>query len=160
MEVSKVYQKGGEVYVALKKIGRDESYFTDFSTKRMIGISGFHYSFAGFNYEEDYLVKNFNMLLTPDNGRNMKLLLSDRGDIAVVTQTYLQRFLLENPDVSSSLLISKKLDQKYNHTVLLRPGISPSVDEMNEMLHKLKTSGEMNILFKKYGLEQDASHPY
>ncbi|CCK74488.1 conserved hypothetical protein [Oleispira antarctica RB-8] len=152
VDVSKVYQEGGEVYIALKKPERNQSYFTDLTHKRMIGISGFHYSFANYNYEEEYLVENFNMLLTPDNDRNIKLLLNGRGDIAVVTNAYLKRFLLDYPNVSPRLLISEKLAQKYNHTVLLRPGISPSVHEMNTMLNHLKKTGEMEKLLEKYGL--------
>ncbi len=153
VDVSQVYQKGGESYVALKKPGRDQSYFEDFSGKRMIGILGFHYGFADFNADEEFLRNNFNMLITADNDKNMNLLLKERGDIAVFTKAYLQRFLLENPDNTPLLLISEKLDQEYKHTVLLRPGISPNIDEINTMLDQLKETGEMNKLLKKYGLE-------
>ena len=152
VDVSKVYQEGGEVYVALKKPDRNQSYFTDFNNKRMIGIAGFHYGFANFNSDEEYLIKEFNMMLTPYNDRNIKLLLKDRGDIAIITQAYLQRFLLDTPDLKPQLLISEKMDQIYNHTVLLRPGISPSIDEMNDMLEHLKKTGEMDKLLAKYGL--------
>lgn len=152
VDVSIIYQEGGEVYIALKKPGRDQKYFTDFKNKRMIGISGFHYGFAEFNSDADYLKQEFNMLLTPENDRNMKLLLKERGDIAIVPKAYLKRFLLEHPDVKPDLLVSKKYDQKYQHTVLLRPGISPSVSEMNAMLNNLKKTGMMKKLLGKYGL--------
>lgn len=153
VDVSQVYQKGGESYVALKKPDRDQSYFDDFSGKRMIGILGFHYGFADFNAGEDFLRNNFNMLITTDNDKNMNLLLKERGDVVVVTKAYLQRYLLEHPDNEPLLLISEKLDQEYNHTALLRPGISPSIDEINTMLGTLKQTGEMKILLEKYGLE-------
>jgi ABC-type amino acid transport substrate-binding protein len=152
VDASKVYQEGGEVYIALKKKGRDQTYFNNFNNKRMIGIAGFHYGFANFNSDERYLIEEFNMLLTPDNDRNIKLLLNDRGDIAVVTKAYLQRFLLEYSNLIPRLLISDKLDQEYNHTVLLRPGISPSVKEINTMLNHLKKTGEMKKLLAKYGI--------
>lgn len=153
VDASKVYQTGGEVYIALKKLGRDQSYFNNFSDKRMIGILGFHYGFAGFNADEDFLIKEFNMLLTPNNDRNINLLLKERGDVAVVTNAYLQRFLLEYPTVKSRLLISDKLDQEYNHTALIRPGILPNIDEINTMLNTLKQTGELDILLTKYGLD-------
>jgi polar amino acid transport system substrate-binding protein len=154
VDVSDVYQLGGEVYIALKKQGRNQKYFSDFNNKNMIGIYGFHYGFANFNSDEDYLIKEFNMMLTPDNDRNIKLLLKERGDVAVVTKAYLQRFLLVNPSVKPQLLISDNLDQVYNHTVLLRPGILPSIDEVNAMLNNLKKTGEMKKLLEKYGLNQ------
>lgn len=153
VDTSKVYQTGGEVYIALKKLGRDQSYFNDFSDKRMIGILGFHYGFADFNADENFLIKEFNMLLTSNNDRNINLLLKERGDVAVITNAYLQRFLLEYPTVKSRLLISEKFDQKYNHTALIRPGISPSIDEINTMLSTLKQTGELDMLLTKYGLD-------
>jgi polar amino acid transport system substrate-binding protein len=94
------------------------------------------------------------MMLTPDNDRNIKLLLEERGDIAVVTKAYLQSFLLVNPGVKSRLLISDNLDQVYNHTVLLRPGILPNIDEINAMLSDLKKTGEMQKLLEKYGINE------
>jgi polar amino acid transport system substrate-binding protein len=154
VDVSDVYQLGGEVYIALKKQGRNQKYFSDFNNKNMIGIYGFHYGFANFNSDEDYLIKEFNMMLTPDNDRNIKLLLKERGDVAVVTKAYLQRFLLVNPSVKPRLLISDNLDQVYNHTVLLRPGILPNIDEINAMLNDLQKTGEMKKLFEKYGINQ------
>lgn len=153
VESSDVYQKGGEVYIALKKANRDQSYFKDFHNKRMIGILGFHYGFANYNADEDYLIQKFNMLLTPENERNINLLLKERGDIAVVTKAYLQRYFLSYPDVRSRLLVSEKLDQEYNHTVLVRPGISPNVNEINDMLNQLKMTGEMSKLLAKYGIK-------
>ncbi|MFT4766172.1 MAG: polar amino acid transport system substrate-binding protein [Oleispira sp.] len=154
VDVSDVYQQGGEVYIALKKQGRDQKYFSDFNNKNMIGILGFHYGFANFNADEEYLIKEFNMMLTPYNDRNIKLLLKERGDVAVVTKAYLQSFLLVNPSVRSRLLISDNLDQLYNHTVLLRPGILPSLDEVNTMLNDLKKTGKMKKLLEKYGINQ------
>jgi hypothetical protein len=154
VDASKVYQKGGEVYIALKKPGRNQTYFSDFRNKRMIGILGYHYGFSDYNSDEEYLMETFNMLLTVDNERNIKLLLKERGDIAVVTKAYLQRYLLEYPYIRERLLISEELDQEYNHTVLLRPGASPSIDEMNVMLDNLIKTGAMQKLRAKYGLDK------
>ena len=155
IEASNVYQKGGEVYLALKKSGRGQDYFDDLNGKKMIGILGFHYGFADFNSDEEFLTTNYNMLLTPDNERNIHLLLKQRGDIAIVTKAYLSRYLLEYPDVSERLLISKKMDQEYNHTILLRPEILPSKKEMNSLLMNFKKSGEMDKLLLKYGFNPE-----
>ena len=54
----------------------------------------------------------------------------------------------------SKLLISKKLDQEYQHAVLVRPNIRPSVDEINSMLENLYRSGILEKLWKKYGIER------
>jgi hypothetical protein len=153
IDISRVYQSGGEVYVALKQAGRGQEYFNDFSGKRMMGILGFHYGFANFNSDESYLRKNFQMQLSHDNDKNLTMLLKGRGDIVVVTKAYLQRYLLNNPEAKEKLLISHKLDQEYHHTVLVRPGLDPSVDEINRMLEALDESGALTRLLIKYGIE-------
>ena len=154
VEVSKVYQKGGEVYVALKQSGRGQEYFERFDDKRMMGILGFHYGFADFNADEKFLHSKFDMSLSLDNDRNLIKLLKQRGDVVVVTKAYLQRYLKNYPGVKEYLLISEKLDQEYNHTVLLRPDGNISVSEVNQMLDDLTSSGEMKRLFDKYGISQ------
>ncbi len=153
IEASKVYQSGGEVYVALKKPERGQEYFSDFREKRMMGILGFHYGFADFNSDEKYLVEHFQMQLSRDNDKNLTMLLKGRGDIVVVTKAYLQRYLLNNPLAKKKLLISEKLDQEYQHTVLVRPELDPSVDDINRMLEALDASGALTKLLIKYGIE-------
>lgn len=155
IQTSDTYQYGGEVYVALKKPGRGQEYFDDFSGKRMMGILGFHYGFSDFSTNEEYLTKHFYMHFSYDNSKNITLLLKERGDIAVVTKAYLQRYLLEHPQEKDKLLISEKLDQEYRHTVLVRPGIKPTVDEINHMLENLRQSGALAKLWKKYGIETE-----
>jgi ABC-type amino acid transport substrate-binding protein len=149
---SQVYQTGGEVYVALNKRGRGQDYFDDFSDKRMMGILGFHYGFADFNTDELFLKKQFQMQLSHDNDKNLAMLLKERGDIVVLTKAYLHRYLLQNPQLEKQLLISDRLDQEYNHTVLVRPKIKPTVEEVNHMLEALDSTGALKKLLIKYGI--------
>jgi polar amino acid transport system substrate-binding protein len=153
IDESNSYQKGGEVYVALNKPGRGQEYFEDFTGKRMMGILGFHYGFSGFNASENYLMKHYYMHFSYDNLKNITLLLKERGDIAVITKAYLQRYLTNHPEHKSKLLISEKMDQEYQHAVLVRPDIHPSVDEINSMLETLYRSEILEELWKKYGIE-------
>lgn len=153
IDASRVYQTGGEVYVALKQTGRGQDYFNDFEGKRMMGILGYHYGFANFNSDESFLRENFHMQLSQDNDKNLTMLMKGRGDIVVVTKAYLQRYLLRNPSAKEKLLISHKLDQEYQHTVLVRPGSDPSVAKINRMLKTLDESGALSKLLIKYGIE-------
>ena len=153
INASRVYQTGGEVYVALNKKGRGQDYFDNFSGKRMMGILGFHYGFADFNSDEIFLKKQFHMQLSHDNDKNLAMLLKGRGDVVVVTKAYLQRYLLQNPQAEEQLLISDKLDQEYNHTVLVRPNMKPTVEEINRMLEALDNTGALTKLLIKYGID-------
>ena len=150
---SDVYQTGGEVYVALKKPNRDQSFFDNFSGKRMVGLLGYHYGFANFNSDEDFLRENYNMVLTWDNAKGIELLLAQRGDIAVVTQAFLKRYLLRHPEHKDRFLVSEKMDQEYNHTALLRPRIALKLEELNQMIQELKKTEDWQQLLARYGVE-------
>ena len=149
---SEVYQTGGEVYVALKEPQRDQRYFEDLSGKRMVGMLGYHYGFAQFNSDENYLRTNYNMILTWDNNKALDLIHGRRGDIAVVTQAFLKRYLLRNPEHRPNLLISEKKDQEYRHTALLRPNISLSLPMLNDMIRQLRKQPEWQGLLSDYGI--------
>ncbi|MFT4927850.1 MAG: polar amino acid transport system substrate-binding protein, partial [Phenylobacterium sp.] len=137
------------------KKNRTESYFSDFINKDMIGMLGYHYGFAGFNADVDYLNKNFKITLTDSHQSNIQMVLNGRGDIAVVSKAYLQYYFLHHPQDKSQLLVSQKNDQIYRHTVLLRKG-KPHINikDINRLLYRLKTKGVLQKLWTKHGIEK------
>ena len=144
VDASDVYLRGGEVYIARAEPGRDDSYFTDFKKKTIIGIHGYHYKFADFNADEQFLKQTFNMQLTKSNlGSIRMLLLKNRGDIAVVTMSFLANYLKNNPNDRTKLLVSRKMDQAYQHRIILRRGIKPNIEEINTMLIELTENGKL-----------------
>ncbi len=152
IEASKVFLKGGEVYIALNKPGRGQEFFSNLKQKKIAGILGYHYGFAGFNADELFLRKEFNIHLTNDHEGSIKLILIERDDIAVVTQSFLSIYLIRNPTVKSKILISEKMDQKYSHTILVRKGSQPSVAEINQLLNGMKKQGVLQTIWEQYGL--------
>ncbi|MGK0291122.1 MAG: polar amino acid transport system substrate-binding protein [bacterium] len=154
VHASNVFLKGGEVYVALAKKGRNQNFFSSFRKKKMVGILGYHYGFANFNSNPKFLKKTYNMYLTNSNKSNIRMILKNKVDIAVVTKSYLDRFFFQNPQFKKRLLVSKKLDQAYQHTMLIKKGIRPDVKEINKILTKMKRSGELAKIWKQYGITQ------
>lgn len=153
VDASIVYLTGGEVYIALAKKGRGEAFFSDFSKKTMIGILGYHYGFAGFNSSPKFLKKKFNMQLTTSNLGSIKMVLvGNRGDIAVVTKSFLSQYLLRHPEDRKKLLISEKMDQVYNHTIIVRRWIRPTVDEINQLLIEMDKAGVLKPIWRSYGI--------
>jgi len=149
VDASDVYLQGGEVYIARAELGRDESYFQSFKSKALIGIQGYHYQFADFNADEEFLKQTFNMQLTKSNTGSIQMLLSgQRGDIAVVTISFLAKYLKENPQDRAKLLVSRKLDQTYQHSIIIRRGMQPNIDEINTILSELKEGGELSKLWQ------------
>lgn len=156
VEQSNVFMTGGEVYIAYNRQGRDQHFFDDIANKRMVGILGYHYGFANFNADESYLSERFNVLLSTDHLRNIRLILTDRpelAEVAVVTRSFLGQYLSDNPKHREKLLISDKLDQEYQHRILVRENAEISVNQVNELIIKLEDDGVMDKLKKKYGLE-------
>ncbi|WP_413291008.1 substrate-binding periplasmic protein [Bdellovibrio sp. HCB337] len=153
VDATDVYMTGKEIYIALKKPGRGESYFANFSQKSMVGILGYHYGFAAFNSDPTYLRKKFNMQTSTSNEGSIKMILFERGDIAIVSDAFLNEYLKRHPDDRKKLLISEKVDQNYNHTIVIRKNTRPSVQEMNTLMSKFKQSKQFKLLQEKYGVQ-------
>jgi ABC-type amino acid transport substrate-binding protein len=151
-EASKVFMRGKEVYIARSKPGRGEEYFSDLKNKTMVGILGYHYGFANFNSDPVYLRKTFNMQSSTSNESSIKMILYDRGDIAVVSDAYLNWYLTQHPDAREKLLISKKVDQNYSHTIIVRKDIRPTIAEINKLLTMFRHSKEFKSIETRYGV--------
>jgi len=150
VDASEVFLRGGEVYIARAKTGRDESYFMHFKNKIMIGIKGYHYKFADYNADEDFLTSNFNMQLTKSNIGSINMLRSgNRGDIAVVSKSFLAQYFNQYPEVRETILVSKKVDQEYQHSIIIRKDIKPSIDEINQILKELNQNGKLPKLWRQ-----------
>lgn len=152
VDASNVFMRGKEVYIAKSKPGRDESYFSSFKDKTMVGMLGYHYGFAGFNSDPVYLRNKFKMQSSTSNESSIKMILYERGDIAVVSDAYLNWYLNNHPDARDKILISKKVDQNYLHTIIVRKNIRPTVSEINRLLIKFKQSKEFKSIETRYGV--------
>jgi len=153
VEASKVFVTGAEVYVTQAKPGRGQEFFTDFKNRAMIGVLGYHYRFADFKTDPEYLAKHFNLVQTNGQKNSLELILKGRGDIAVLTKEYLNYHFLTSPKDASKLLISDKFDQVYRHTILVRKNHKLSVQYINKLLDLMNQKGSLNPLWERYGLE-------
>lgn len=141
-----------EVYVAAAEPGRGQDYFADLSNKRMALYHGYHYGFAAFDADPDYLARTYNAVLTYSHDSNLRMLLARRVDIAVVTRSYLELFLDRHPELQPGLLISERQDQVYHHQVLLRPRATLAPTDVAGLLDQLHASGELSRLLGRYRL--------
>lgn len=140
VDISNVYMRGKEVYITKRKPDRTDSYFNEFTGKSMIGILGYHYGFANYNADPAFLRKKYNMQLSTSNEGSIKMILFDRGDIAVVSDIYLNSYFKKHPEDKAKILVSSKIDQQYSHTVIVRKNTRPTVQEINILLNKFQQS--------------------
>ena len=147
-----------ELYVARMQAGRDENYFDDLKGKRMALYSGYHYGFAGFNADKQFLADQFNAVLTYSHDSNLIMLLRGRADVAVVTRSYLHAYQQHYPEQSSALLISQRVDQVYQHQALFRPQSAISPPVFADLLKQLHRNQQLDKLLSRYHL-RDLSVP-
>jgi len=144
--------EGGEVYITKADPSKNQTYFDDFTNKEIALILGYHYGFADFNSDEDFLNKHFNIQFSTTHSGNIKKILIERADLSVVTLSYLNKFFDENPSEKCKILVSKKFDQKYKHRILLREDSEVKIEEINSILYEMKDTGVLLRIWKKYGI--------
>lgn len=148
VDFTKVFLRGGEVFIAQAESGRDESYFQDLSGKRLVGILGYHYGFAGYDADPEHLSKSFDIKLVSSHRSSIDLVLTGRRDIAVVTDAYLHAYLHDNPPAQGRLLVSRRLDQVYEHRVLVRRAGPINVATMDGLMDEMAASGRLGDVFR------------
>lgn len=145
------FLRDSEVFVTLAD-GRDERYFASLNGRSIAGIYGYHYAFAKFNDDPKVLEQDYLMSLVYSNFASLQLVLSGRVDLAIVTRSYLDRFLRENPQAAARLLVSKRADQVYSLRALVRDKAPISIDEIEALMSKLRKRGTLDKLWRSAGV--------
>jgi ABC-type amino acid transport substrate-binding protein len=110
-----------EIYIAHKKNALNQSYFDSLKDKKIAGILGYHYGFANFNSDENFLRSKFNISLVSHNVASVRLVLHDRVELAVVPRSFIRLYVKEYPNAKAELLLSDKVDQTYDLKFLVNP---------------------------------------
>lgn len=152
IQASRVFLDGGEIYITQAKPGRGQEFFADLTGKRMVGILGYHYGFAGFEADPTVLASRHSMTLVNNNAASIEMILKDRGDVAVVTDAYLKRWLHGRPEAKDKLLVSERFDQRYAHRALVRNGAAITISDMDRMLSAMDLDGTLTRLWREYGI--------
>ena len=153
IEASDVIMQGGTVYITRLDRYKDQRYFDDFKGKTVWGILGYHYGFANFNSDIEFLKKTFNAHMTTSQDGLIEAAVTGRADVSVVVREYLQIYLLKHPEVQKKILISKKFDAVNSYTILVRKGISLDAAELNKILSDMENAGILKKLWGRYNLK-------
>lgn len=142
-----------EIFVARAEPKRGQEYFDSLTGKRLALFNGYHYGFADFNAEQEYLVKQFNAVLTYSHDSNLLMVLRGRADIALITRSYLGSYLEQHPEYAGQLLASQRVDQVYRHYALLRPQAPISAEQFRGLFQQLRENGKLAQIFGRYQIE-------
>lgn len=141
-----------EIYVAKAEPGRGQEFFAGFKGKRLALHSGYHYGFANFNADPEYLTREYNARLSYSHESNLLMVQRGRADITIVTSSFLHRFEQSFPELRGQFLRSTKADQIYRHEALLRPQAPIATATLGALLQQLRSNGQLDKLFAQYQL--------
>ena len=156
---SREFLKDCEVYVTRTEPGKTEAYFETLRGKSLLGYLGYHYPFAQYQTDPALLLQRYNMRLTTSHAENIRAVLDNRADIAIVTKSYATRFLRDHPGLIPRLLVSRKMEQEYRHTILARKGSKPKPKDIMAILEALEENGYSPLLWGKYDVTTISESP-
>ncbi len=145
-----------DVYVALRKPGRDLSFFDDIEHRKIVALAGYHYGFIARITDSTTVSPNFAIELSDNNNRNLQLIKADRpsvAEIAVINRSFLQAHLARHPEDRELLLTSDQPDQNYLLRIIARKGGATSADELTHMLKPVIADGRYRQMVEKWGLQ-------
>ncbi len=150
---SKIFFIGGEVYIAKPKEGRTQKYFSTIGSKSIAGVFGYHYGFAGFSKDPEWLQENFEISLSHNPENIIRLVANGRVEIGVVTQSFLSDYLQKKPGEKSKLMISDRKDQGYEMRAIIGNHSPITVETFNQLIDNIFSSGALQAFAKRKGLE-------
>ncbi|WP_068503204.1 substrate-binding periplasmic protein [Magnetospirillum moscoviense] len=146
------FLQGGEVFVAQARPGRGQDFFASLTGKRLVGILGYHYGFADFNADPERLARDWGMKLVANHKSSIDMVLADRADLAVVTDSYLWAYLSKVPEAREKLLVSDRFDQVYRHRALVRRLGPIDVKILDGLLARLERDGTLARTWRQGGI--------
>jgi len=149
---TRTFLRGGEVYVARSEVAQSESYFDDIESRSIAAFAGYHYGFADFESDASYLRSNFDIELSNKHRSNLGKLLRGRVEIAVVTKSFLELYLKENPAVAEKLRVSKRLDQDYNLGALVGPEAPIDAARLESLVSRLEDQRRIAEILAPFGI--------
>ncbi len=107
------YAYGGERLVSSKDIfvttndsRSTQDSFKDLNTKKLALVNGYHYKFVNLETDAEKRSTHFDLTLVRTEEAALKMVLANRVEISVVSETALNWFLLRYPEKRAKLLIS------------------------------------------------------
>ncbi|RJF85157.1 ABC transporter [Azospirillum cavernae] len=152
VDATRVFLRDAEVFVAKAGPGVDQSFFNALDGKTILGRLGYHYAFADFNADPKYLESQHRMRVTVTHEGNVRNVVAGRAALAIVTRSFLNRFLKSDPELARKLLVSERTDQIYEHTILVRRGAPVSTAWLNGLLDRLDAAGKLDALWNDSGI--------
>ncbi|KAA0575269.1 transporter substrate-binding domain-containing protein [Azospirillum sp. Sh1] len=152
VDATRPFLRDAEVFVARAAPGLDQRYFDDLNGKSILGRLGYHYAFAGFEADPKLLEQRHHTRVTVTHEGNVRSVVAGRADLAIVTRSFLTRFLQREPELARQVLVSERTDQIYEHTILTRRDRKITAGWLDALLDRLEADGRLEALWRRSGI--------
>ncbi|NVJ91111.1 MAG: ABC transporter substrate-binding protein [Methylocystaceae bacterium] len=149
---SKLLLKGGEVYITKRGSKSLPKELIDMKHLRIVGFEGYHYKFADYQSDKEWLSKNFDITFTHSHQEILETIKSGERDVGVVPVSYLKQHFQKFPEEISVFSVSPEFAQVYHLHALLRQNGPINVTEFDNLLRLIKNSQALQTLLEKDGI--------
>jgi ABC-type amino acid transport substrate-binding protein len=138
-----------DLYLALSNRADAQELLSDVTAHRMLCVLGFHYGFANYNADPEYLRDNFNVSLHYNEGEVLAGLFAGEAPIAIVSAGFLARQLVSDPRLRDRVVIADQPDAAYDLVSVLSKDSAISLDAFNALIAELLATGEVERLWQQ-----------
>lgn len=132
-----------DLYIARRNDIPGPSWFENLNSRHILCVLGFHYGFAGFNANPDYLHDEFNVSLLYNEQQVLEKLLSGEGDIGVLSAGFLSRAFQRQPELPTQVFIGPKPDASHDLVAVMSENSVIPVAEFNDLIRILHITGNI-----------------
>lgn len=138
-----------DVYLALADRKDHDQLFADVTRNPMLCVLGFHYGFADFNADPAYLQDNFDVLLRYNEKEVLDGLLAGEAPIGIVSEGFLARQIVTDPDLRHQVVSADKPDAVYDLVSVLANSSPITLADFNRLIDQLHATGEVERLWQQ-----------
>lgn len=153
LQQSAAFAQDDEVFIALRSQAKSQLWFDDLKGKTIAGILGYHYRIADYQTAPALLASQYQMIPVTEHDASIELVLKQRVDTAIVTRSFLFQYLNLRPQYQEVLLVSERIDQSYQHQLLLHSEHPLKIDMLYQWVQQLLQQPELKNVFAKHGLQ-------
>ncbi|TNE67728.1 MAG: transporter substrate-binding domain-containing protein [Alphaproteobacteria bacterium] len=158
VETTPAILSGHEAFVARRADWDTSQSPADRLKHRMALTLGYHYAFAGYNADQQFLKSRYDVVFAETQTKVLKHLVAGDVDIAIVSDLFLTTAMRTDPTLAAQVMAVSPPDQHYDLAFLTRTPGPVSAAELSGMLDSLKASGQLKAFFEARGLAQFLSY--
>ncbi|WP_162181419.1 transporter substrate-binding domain-containing protein [Thalassospira australica] len=138
-----------DLYVALDTHPDVPRLFANVTDSQMLCVLGFHYGFAQYNADPQYLRDNFDVLLRYNEKEVLEGVLAREAPIGIVSVGFLASEYAKHPGLQSRLAIADAPDATYDLVSVLGKDAPIALDQYNDLIGQLHETGEIARLWQQ-----------